>query len=70
MLSNADVSLAFKTYTIYKPGKSPLSGQTFLQMGLLIKAFFFPYMAPMYTDHAPVFLSQQASVWGFFKFTK
>lgn len=41
MLSNADVSFAFKTYTIYKPGKSPFSGQTFLQTGLLIKAFSF-----------------------------
>lgn len=41
MLSNADVSLAFKTYTIYKPGKSPFSGQTFLQTGLLIEAFCF-----------------------------
>lgn len=70
MLSNADVSLAFKTYTVYKPGKSPFSGQTFLQMGLLIKAFFSPYMAPMYTDHAPAFLSPQASFGGFFKFTK
>ncbi|NWI23189.1 NEK3 kinase, partial [Sula dactylatra] len=31
ILSNADVSLAFKTYTIYKPDKSAVCGQTFLQ---------------------------------------
>lgn len=67
MLSNADVSLAFKTYTIYTPGKSPFSGQTFLQTGLLIKAFssFFSYIAPLYTDHTPEFISQQARFWGF-----
>lgn len=39
ILSNADVSLAFKTYTIYKPGKSPVCGQTFLQTVLLIEMF-------------------------------
>lgn len=64
MLSNADVSLAFKTYTIYKPGKSLFSGQTFLQTGLLIEVFsflFFSYIAPMYRDHSLEFISQQAT---------
>lgn len=68
MLSNADVSLAFKTYTIYKPGKPPFSGQTFLQTGLLIKAFsslFFSHIVPMYTDSAVEFISQHASFWVF-----
>jgi len=29
ILSNADVSLAFKTYTIYKPGKPQFVGKPF-----------------------------------------
>lgn len=67
MLSNADASLAFKTYTIYKPGKSSFSGQIFLQTGLLIKAlsFYFFIQRSVYTDHSLEFMSQQATFWGF-----
>lgn len=46
ILSNADVSLAFKTYTIYKPGKSPVCEQ---HKDFLV---FFKHVAPVYRDCA------------------
>lgn len=71
ILSNADVSLAFKTYTIYKPGKSPVCEQTFLQTVLLIETFccffFLTYICPVYRDCALEFVSQEDCFGSFFK---
>lgn len=68
ILSNADVSLAFKTYTIYKPGKSPVCEQTFLWTGLLIKTFVLVFFY-MYRACALEFMLPQA-VLIFLKFAR